>query len=204
MTYIAPSRIAGPALKLKTGPTVSPLTLGEAKGWCRVDPDDHEDDVMIQALIDGYTGYLEKILGRAFIEQEWYLYYDEFPSAELQIPFGDVISVTAVEYLDGEPLVYTAWPNTNYTVDIVQNDGWINFVTAWPTEAAEQSNAVRITYKAGFGSGAASVPQALRNAIGMLVTMGYDDPMGVDYKQPLDGLPMPVQSMISPYRRIYV
>lgn len=196
------TRIAGAALKLKTGPTISPITLAEAKTWCRIDHID--EDVKIQALIDGYTGFLEKILGRAFIEQEWYLYYDEFPTDELQIPLGDVISVTAVEYLDSTTLVYTAWDAANYTVDIYQQDGWINFVSAWPSEAAAQSNAVRVTYKAGFGATAASVPQALRNAVGMLVTMGYDDPMGVDYAQPFDGLPLPVKSMISPYRRIFV
>lgn len=190
------------ALKLKTGPALSPITLAEAKGWCRAEDD--EQDVMIQALIDGYTGYLEKVLGRAFIEQEWELYYDAFPTGELQIPLGDLISVTSVEYVDSTTLLYTTWDAANYEVDTFSLDGWIIPADSWPSAIAETSNALRVTFKAGYGDEMTDVPQAIRNAIGLLVVMSYDDPSGLDYKQPFDGLPLPVRSMISPYRRMSV
>lgn len=192
------------ALKLKIAPSVTPVTLAEAKAWCRVDHSD--EDAKIQLLIDGVTSYVDGyagILGRCLIEQTWELYYDAFPSGDLLIPLGNLISITSVEYVDPTTLLYVTWDPANYEVDAVSLDGWVIPVDAWPT-IADTSNAVRVTFKAGYGAAATNVPAAIRAALSMLVAMGYKNPEGFDYDQPFEGLPPAVQSLISPFRRVSV
>lgn len=191
------------ALKLKTAPALTPVSLAEAKAHCRVDHAD--DDAQITALITAATGYLDGyhgILGRALIEQEWELYYDAFPTEDdLLIPLGNLISITGVEYVDPTTLLYTTWAAANYEVDTYNPDGWVLNVETWPT-IAETSNAVRITFKAGYGAAASAVPPAIRHAILMMVGHWYNSRETVG--EAAVSLPWAADALIAPYRRISV
>lgn len=190
------------ALKLKTAPLVFPLTLAEAKPHCRVDHSD--DDALIDTLIaaatshlDGYSG----ILGRCLIEQTWELYYDTFPSGDLKIPLGNLISVTSVEYVDPATLLYVSWAASNYEVDAVSLDGWVIPVNGWPT-IADTSNAVRVTFKAGYGVTAATVPAAIRAAMLLLIGHWYANREPVVIGETAAVLPMAADALLAPFRRV--
>jgi uncharacterized phiE125 gp8 family phage protein len=191
------------ALKLKTAPTTTPVTLAEVKQHCRAG-DFTDDDAMLQiyldaavALLDGYSG----IMGRCLVSQVWELYYDAFPCEDLKIPLGDLISVGPVEYVDPDSGTYTTWTADNYEVDSKSLDGWIVPVSSWPTPM-ETVNAVRVTFTAGYGA-AADVPAALKAAILLLVQYWYENP-NADKASDYNGLPPAVKALIAPFRRISI
>jgi len=70
-------------LKLKTAPTVEPITLDEAKLHLRVDS--AEDNVLISALITTARQLAEQETKRVFIMQTWQMYLDS-ALAEIEIP----------------------------------------------------------------------------------------------------------------------
>lgn len=192
------------ALKLKTPPGIMPVTLGEAKAHCRVDHAD--DDAQIIALIAAATSYLDGyqgIMGRALIEQEWELYYDTFPCGDLKIPLGNLLSITSVEYVDPTTLLYVTWAASNYEVDIYSPDGWVIAADSWPT-IADTSNAVRVTFKAGYGGAAAEVPAAVRHAILMIVGHWYNMRETVIIGETAAQLPLAADALIAPFRRINI
>jgi uncharacterized phiE125 gp8 family phage protein len=188
-------------LKLKTAPSTTPITLAEAKAHLRVDHTD--EDTLIQTLLDaavshfdGYTG----ILGRCMISQVWELYYDAFPSGDMQVPLGNIISIDTVEYVDPATEIYTTWADTNYEVDEKSVEGWIVPIDTWPT-AMETTNAVRVTFTAGFGSAAASVPAAIRAALLLMIGHLYKNREAIT-DAAMAELPMGVRALIDPFRRV--
>lgn len=192
------------ALKLLTAPTITPVTLAEAKAHCRIDHTDN--DTQITALIEAATSYLDGyhgILGRCLIEQTWELYYDTFPTDDLRIPLGNLISVTSVEYVDPTTLLYVTWAAANYETDTYSLDGWVIPVDTWPTPA-ETINAVRVTFKAGYGSTAASVPAAIRQAILMIIGHWFESRETVIIDQTAIKLPMAADALLAPFRRVGV
>jgi uncharacterized phiE125 gp8 family phage protein len=188
-------------LKLKTAPSTTPITLAEAKAHLRVDHTD--EDTLIQTLLDaavshfdGYTG----ILGRCMISQVWELYYDAFPSGDMQVPLGNIISIDTVEYVDPTTEIYTTWADTNYEVDEESVEGWIVPIDTWPT-AMETTNAVRVTFTAGFGASAASVPAAIRAALLLMIGHLYKNREAVA-DAAMAELPMGVRALVDPFRRV--
>ena len=80
-------------------PAELPVSLDEAKQYCRVEHDD--ENLLIESLIVAAVDYLDGpsgILGRAIIEQQWLLELDAWPS-RLALPIEPVSTVT-VQYLD--------------------------------------------------------------------------------------------------------
>jgi len=91
---------------LVTPPAVHPVTLQEAKGYCKVEHD--EADVVIEALIasavgtlDGWTG----LLGRCIMPQTWKV---TAKSGPVILPFPDVTGASAGYAAGAESLVVTA------------------------------------------------------------------------------------------------
>jgi uncharacterized phiE125 gp8 family phage protein len=191
------------ALKLKTAPGVTPITVAEAKTYLRQDSSDQDSVITLLIsdaveLLDGHRG----ILGRCMISQVWELYYDSFPSGDLQIPLGNLISVDSVDYVDPVTGLLTAWAASNYEVDTVPVEGWVIPKTgSWPTPK-ETSNAVRITFTAGFGANAAAVPAPLRAALLQIVAHNFRNREAVMTSGTPIEVPLGAASKIAPYRRI--
>lgn len=188
------------ALKLKTAPSVTPISLTEAKMHCRVDATD--DDELITALINAAVSYLDGysgILGRCLMPQVWQLCYDAFPSGPLQIPLGPVISIDSVEYVDPVSGNYVAWNAANYETDLVSLEAWIAPVDSWPTPMTTL-NAVRITFTAGYAD-AASVPPAIRHAMLLLIGTWYEN-RAASSETPMTEIPFAATALLAPFRRV--
>jgi len=69
--------------KLLTPPSVEPISLTEAKAHLRVDIDD--DNSLIQGLISSVRQQAEQICRRAFINQQWLVTLDQFPSPSMNV-----------------------------------------------------------------------------------------------------------------------
>lgn len=186
------------ALKLKTAPATFPITLAEAKAHLRVTTED--EDTYISALIAAATSHLDGtagILGRCLVSQVWYLLYDTFPTGDLMIPLGPVLSIDKVEYVDPDTLDYVTWSSSNYDVDLVSTDAWVLPVNGWPT-IADTALAVRVTFTAGYET----IPQAIKQAMLLLIGHWYENREASVVGLMASPLPMAVDALLGPFRRV--
>jgi len=161
-------------LSIVTAPAIEPITLTEAKAFCRVDSD--SEDTLITALITAARQWCENFTNRAFIEQSWRYSLDsqdEFP-AVIRVPRPKLVSVTHIKSYSLTNVASTVAPAT-YFADvhstpgrIVLNDGQI-----WPTDL-RAIDSLEIEYKAGYGATAADVPDNIRTAIKRIVATMFE------------------------------
>lgn len=181
-------------------PTAYPVSVTEAVAQCRVDTTD--ENALFQALIeaavshvDGYSG----VLGRALLTQTWQQSYPGFTTG-LRLPVGDLISISTVTYYDSDNVQQTL----SSTVYRGLTDSRGPYVAekpdqSWPS-AYTRDDAVTVTWTAGYGATAASVPAAIRHALLLLIGHWYENRESVVIGAPVASLPMAVESLLAPYR----
>lgn len=147
-----------------TAPQYEPVTLAEARAWCRVDDDITDQDSVIMLLIGAMREYAENLTGRAFAPRTLETRFDSFPdSGILELPFAPLLSVESVSYIDsGGSLVELAGSPTGFETDTHSEPGNLFplFGSSWPS-TAEQPGAVRVRYTAGYSSFSA-IPRSLK------------------------------------------
>jgi uncharacterized phiE125 gp8 family phage protein len=153
------------ALRLVTPPSITPVTLAEAKAHLRVDSSD--EDAVITIMIETATAHVDGpngFLGRALVDQTWELVLDAFPPApntdsvlnQIKIPIPPLIEVVNITY-DNTAGMPTVYPSTSYTVDTVSEPGWVVPASSWPATFVG-INSVRIQFRAGYINLADSPP----------------------------------------------
>lgn len=211
----------------KTAPAIEPVTVTEAKSWCRVDQSD--DDLIFQFLIGTAREFVESHIGRALISTTFEYRLDEWPGRSggynhlatigtlspisllswpaqtprsecIYLPMGNVISVDSVTYVASTGSVETMTAVTDYQTSLTSVPARIMPAanTTWPWLGMQHLDSVCITYKAGFGANANDVPYELRCAILMLVELYYAERKPVIFT---DARPLPfaVEAMLSHY-----
>jgi uncharacterized phiE125 gp8 family phage protein len=176
--------------RLITPPARAPVTMAEVKDHLRVAHDD--DDIKISQFIRAATSYLDGrlgVLGRCLITQTWEITFDAFPPGEIELPLPPVQSVTSVSYVNPAGTTSTVSAN-DYTVDTASATARIVPKTDWPDTAATV-NAVTIRFVTGTEP--ESVPEALKDAVLVLVAARYNDRIGMEN-------PAILGSLIAPYR----
>jgi uncharacterized phiE125 gp8 family phage protein len=160
-------------LKLITDATVEPVTLAEARLWCRIDPDNTAEDAMLQMLITSARQRAEHLTGASFIAQTWERVIDAFPEVEIELGNPPVISITSIKYIDEAGTEQTLNPLA-YVLDKDNHPGWALPAEGyeWPT-TLDTANAVRVRFVAGFGTTAADVAAPLKQWLQMQVATGY-------------------------------
>jgi len=167
-------------LRLVTPPTIEPVTLEEVKLHLRVDGT--EEDSLISALITAARQKAEEYTKRAFITQSWELALDS-ASGKVYLPRPPVQAINEV-ILDGE-IVSTE----NYA--LVGQDV---FYAKIPLNAVNPAGLV-IRYTSGYGNTATDVPQAIRQAIMMLVAHLYEH-RGDEAEE----IPAMIKILLQPFR----
>ncbi len=117
------------------------------------------------------TRDVERITRRALITQTWQLVLDEFPS-EIKIPRPPLQSLT-IYYKDGNgnsQLLASSEYQIEHTTPACVEPA---YGKAWPATRSETSDAVTVTFVAGFGATAASVPPEYQNVILELVAFRF-------------------------------
>jgi uncharacterized phiE125 gp8 family phage protein len=148
----------------------SPVTLDEMKDHLRVTHTD--DDQYISALCLAATSWAEKFQNRTYVKRPRVMVLDKFQPVirPLYPPF---ISVTSIEYvdLDGDSQTLAA---SQYRVDTITEPGRITeaYEVTWP-DTRTITNAVTITYIAGYGT-AAAVPDEVKAAIKLMAGHLYE------------------------------
>lgn len=195
-------------LSLVTGPTAEPVTLAEAKAHCRVAIAD--DDGLIAGYILAARNHLEEITGRAFLTQTWDLSLDhDWPwyqdmethrhSRLIQLLKAPVQSVTSITYIDTAGASQTLASN-QYVVDTVSTIGNVYpaYAVEWPQVRCQRA-AITVRFVAGW----TVFPDALRQAMLLLIGHWYENRETVVIGQSPAELPMSVASLIAPYRVYY-
>jgi len=155
-----------------TAPAEKPVSVEEAMLYCRVD--DPDQSPMIDRFVgaatehlDGYSG----TLGRCIVTQVWSLTFDRFCKIlRLPFPASEIVSIKHVDASDVEQTVAAS-------VYALRHDALGSYVElksdqSWPA-IADRREAVKITFKAGFGA-AEAVPEGIKTAILMIVREVYD------------------------------
>lgn len=177
-----------------SAPATEPLLLSEVKTHLRVDGTD--EDALIVSLIAAAREYVESFTRRALITQTWTRRLGDFANT-IDLPRPPLQSVSSITYTDlqGDSQTVTA---SVYDVDTDSEPGAVTlgYQQVWPSVRNERLP-VTITYVAGYGT-ASDVPQAIKQAIMMLVAHWYEHRQFAGDE--MAELPMAVHSLLWPYR----
>jgi uncharacterized phiE125 gp8 family phage protein len=129
-------------------------------------PTSAEDDLLTTVLYAARK-HVEDITGRQLMTATWDYYLQGWPSDEIKLPFGNLVSVTSVKWKDSAGTETTLTATTDYLVEtngeacgrVVRPDG-----VSWPSGTLYPSNPITIRYVCGYTS-AANVPPMLKVAI---------------------------------------
>ncbi len=190
------------ALTRVLAPTSYPVTATQVKAQCRIDGTD--DDTWIDDAIAAGTRYVEEYTRRQLITATWEQYLDEFPSgtgddARILIARPPLQSISSIEYTDTDGNSQTV-SSSDYRVDAISQPGRVEpaYGKTWPT-ARDVSNAVKITFIAGYGA-ASAVPEPIKHAILMLIGHWYENRETVVVGTISKPIELAFQSLLSPYR----
>jgi hypothetical protein len=210
-----------PRLRLVTDAGNEPVSVTEAKEYCRVDLGD--DDALIQRLVSAARRRVEKETGLALTTQTWVAVFDgwtgvdkgardrlgdwwdgvkEGPISAI-VPDGAFLidkrpfsAVTSIKTLDA----YGVLATVDAAIYFTQISDWrgrimLKLGQTWPTTTLAPMGGIEITFTTGFSS----VPDDLRTAIMMLTKHWFDN------REPAaDGsvakLPNHVDSIMSAWR----
>jgi uncharacterized phiE125 gp8 family phage protein len=158
---------------LVAAPSVLAVALADAKANLRVDNDDM--DGLITTWLQGIIAKLEHEIGQCIMQQTWEVRLDAFPGASawkdgwcgssassaIELPHP-VISVDSITYLDVAGDEQTLDPAT-YRIkrEAYQSSVAPKRNTSWPA-TLDETHAVRITVKCGYGNTPGSTPQSVK------------------------------------------
>ncbi len=181
--------------------TTEPVTKAQAKIHLRVEHS--ADDDLIDALIKGARQRLEEETGRAWVTQTWQLTFISAPTTSLvRLPRPPLISVTSVTYVDTEGDTQTL-SASEYQVISQVTPGiiFLHLPSGAPAGPSDGTIGLwTVTYTAGWGVSAATVPQPLVQALLLLVGHLYENREAVVVGSNAIKLPMAVDWLVMPFR----
>lgn len=190
-------------LQLVTPPAVEPVTLSDAKAFLRIGTG-HEDDLIAQ-FISSARMRVEAETGRALILRTCRETLDAWDlpgriadqGRQFRLPLPPLISVTSITIHDAED-VGAVWDAANYFVDAASDPGRIAVRTGAFPRPGRAVAGIEILFEAGYGASADDVPEALREAVMRLTADAYLNRDGHGERP----LPMAVQSLLAPFKRV--
>ena len=170
------------------------LTLAEVKTHLRVD--DTADNDLITNLITAVRTWTERVLGRIFITRSVTEYFDAFPAGDIVPKWSPLITAT-IQYVDTAGDTQD-WDPDNYRSDTYNEPARISLAYGQSYPSTRNiTNAVILTYTAGFGSEASDTPDDIKQAMLLFIGHLYEHRESVtEYK--LEEAPMAVQSLLLP------
>jgi uncharacterized phiE125 gp8 family phage protein len=163
------------SLTLITPPSIEPITLDEAKLHVRVW--DANEDGYIEGLIAAARQWCERHCSRSFITTRWRQQFADFPvSGVFKLSMAPVSAVSAITYTDaaGSTQVLSS---SAYVLGTDREPAEVRkaYGAVWPSVRTEGvGSVVAVTYDAGYGATAASVPGTIKHAIKLMVSHWYE------------------------------
>ncbi len=154
-------------------PTNKVLELEQVKSFLRVDNED--ENVLIEMLIDTAYDECERYTNRTILTTTWAKSFDYVPGwiSSLMQPEGFNLSYGPIQSLVSMVLLLSDGTNRtlnlgDYQLSQINYDGVVSLAygKSWWADVVQPRNGITITYTAGYGDTAASVPGGLK--LGML------------------------------------
>jgi uncharacterized phiE125 gp8 family phage protein len=166
--------------KLTTAPAAEPITSTQAKAHLNVTTTD--DDTLIAELITRARQRVELDTGRAFINQTWTFYADDFDDAcqhgngIIYLPMSPLSTVTTLKYYNTSN-VLTTWSATEYQVNTGHEPGRVTTASGYSYPSTyDRLGAVEIAFVAGYGgAGEATCPRAMYDALYLMLGHLYEN-----------------------------
>lgn len=185
-------------LDLVTAPAVEPVSLADAKAHLRVDGTD--ENSLITALIVAARQFVENHCEIALVTQTLRMTLPAFADA-IQLERPPVVGITQIEYVNTAGTVVTVLNADNnlwrLSAGPMRPIVTPYFNASWPDTAAVP-DAVKITYTAGYGAAATDVPQAIRQAMLLLIGHWYKTREAAG--PALADAPFAVTALLAPYK----
>ncbi|MFW6076657.1 MAG: head-tail connector protein [Hyphomicrobiales bacterium] len=189
------------AAVLVAPPAAEPVSLAEVKEHLRVDGPDEEP--LIVALITTARLTIEHLAGLALMTQTWAVLLDEWPDGRVvELPVAPVASIDAVRVYDAADAADVIDP-AEYFADLASRPARLvrRGRQGWPAPG-RVANGTEIELTAGFGATPEDVPETLRWALLMLVGHWFENRAAVEADTQLRHVPLAVQAVLGPYRKV--
>jgi uncharacterized phiE125 gp8 family phage protein len=156
-----------------TDATVEPVTLQEILDHTLVE--NEADYPYLVGLAKKARLTVERRYSRQLVTATWKGYAENFP-AEIELRVLPVIAVSSITYVDPDGATQTL-SASNYQTSVVGKDWPGRIMPAygytWPSVRGDTYDAVCVTFTAGYGQTAASVPEDVRHWILATVAHWY-------------------------------
>lgn len=182
-----------------SAPAVFPVDVEAIKRQLRIAPADVSHDVDALEALEAAVAEIDAVgrLGRAMITQDiQQVSGPRISDWELEItPVQSVVSVEA-RGVDG------GWVPQNMAAFTLIGDGDRSWLRArrWPSVSAARPDAIRVTYRAGFGDQPQDVPADLRHAVRLLAAHRFEMREEVVAGSTLAQMPNGVEAILSRHR----
>jgi len=186
-------------LRLSSAPTLTPVSVAEAKEHLRIDSSFTADDTYIETLISVATLAAENYTNLALMEQTFILDIDAFPDY-FNLLKGTLrtLTVNSITYKDESNASQTL-AASNYVADGSIKPARIYYTPdASIPSTFEIPNAVNVTFTLGF-TAASQVPAPIKQAILLMIGTYYETRQTVSdrtYKE----IPQSAEYLLMPYR----
>ena len=187
-------------LRLKTAPTLTPVSVAEAKTHLRIDSSFTADDTYIETLISVATLAAENYTNLAIMQQTWYLFIDSFPDYFnlLKGSLNDA-EVNSINYSDQDNVNQTLHAS-NYFIDGNIKPARIYFAPdATIPSTYDKPNAVTVDFTLGY-TAANQVPAPIKQAILLTIGRFYELRQDVVTGTIATVIPRTVEYLLNPYR----
>jgi uncharacterized phiE125 gp8 family phage protein len=177
------------------GGGAEPVTVAEAKAWCRIERDD--EDELIAALVTAARETVERETRTVLAKRAFRIALDGVPADRTiwvpRTPIGAVTAVTSYG-ADGAP---TSFPTASARPDRLCGADVLRLSEA---VAAAAANGIEVEFTAGFEPG--NVPEACRLAVKQIVAASYELRGAVAPDMQPGVFPRAARELVAPFREL--
>lgn len=156
------------------------------------------EDIYLSSLITTAREICESYQGRAYITRTYELTLDEWPDDdELELPMPPAIEIVSIVSTLAAGTSET-WDAAQYYLDASGFVGRLSpaYGYTWPSWVLRELAGIEITFTAGYGATAATVPNRVKHAMMMLIGELYENREDTDKMQGY-AMPWGVKALLS-------
>lgn len=160
--------------KLKTAPTIYPVSLAQLKDNLHIEQSDTDQDTYLQDLIYRAIEWAESFTGRQFCRATWIAYLQAWPDEDLLIDKGPVAAISTVKYYAAGANTTTTMSSSLYQLDNSELDAVLR-INDNPNINDDRLNPIEIEFTNGWAT-AGEVPKNIVDAIILAASERYLNP----------------------------